>query len=334
MPKKNILQSIMLSSPVGLEAIHVHPCVIDNRPHIVYPKGLAEDSPELFARLRHHYTHLGYALKEDQRTRDNAATHHPERRRWAPILLFTASLLFESNANAEMELEIHEHFAAPTQQVELHLVSNHPVRSQIKQQFGLPDAADTTVPATLHTGIAQELFGILQTHYAQQDNDPVHIIDDLKQIANYYSEFPEVINMLGKLQHEKWLLKYNEDNWMTVASGNVFQVEQAVIHFNTRAAAQLRLNNKCKENPVCIASPADALLHELLHAYSMLINTEQFIAQGGMSNVMYPFTHEYAVIETERKLYASMSKRDEIKRPQRTDHTGRTVKAHCPTCIK
>ncbi len=111
-------------------------------------------------------------------------------------------------------------------------------------------------------------------------------------------------------------------------------MDKAIIHFNTRSAAQLRLNNGCANNPICIASPADALLHELLHTHSMLVRSEEFIAQGGMNNVMYPYKHEYAVIGAERQLYASMSTQDKIKRPQRREHTGRTVKANCPTCIK
>ena len=110
----------------------------------------------------------------------------------------------------------------------------------------------------------------------------------------------------------------------------MMQVDKAIIHFNTRSAAQLRLNNGCDDNPVCIASPADALLHELLHTHSMLVKSEEFIAQGGMNNVIYPYEHEYSVIGKERKLYASMSSQDDIKRPQRREHTGRTVKANAP----
>ena len=114
----------------------------------------------------------------------------------------------------------------------------------------------------------------------------------------------------------------------------MLQVEKAVIHFNTRSAAQLRLNNGCGNNPVCIASPADALLHELLHTNSMLVKSEEFIAQGGINNVIYPYKQEYAVIDTERQLYATMSREDHGLRPQRREQRGRMVKAHCPTCIK
>ena len=178
------------------------------------------------------------------------------------------------------------------------------------------------------------IFSQLKKHYRQQATDPDYIEQDLKKIANYYSDHPEVMSLLDTLKNKNWELVYNEHDWVTVASGNIFQVEKAVIHFNTRSAAQLRLNNGCKENPICIASPADALLHELLHTHSMLVKTDEFLAQGGMSSMIYPYQHEYAVIKSERNLYAQMSQRDQTKRPHRHEHTGRIVKAHCPTCIK
>lgn len=53
-----------------------------------------------------------------------------------------------------------------------------------------------------------------------------------------------------------------------------------------------------------------------------------------MNNALYPYKHEYIVIDAERELYARMSTQDKIKRPQRREHTGRIVKARCPTCIK
>lgn len=140
--------------------------------------------------------------------------------------------------------------------------------------------------------------------------------------------------IIEALKNKNWELSFDEHNWVTTGSGNMMQVDKAVIHFNTRSAAQLRLNNGCTDNPVCIASPADALLHELLHTHSMLVNGEEFIAQGGMNNVIYPYKHEYDVIGKERELYASMSTQDNVKRPQRREHTGRTIKANCPTCIK
>jgi hypothetical protein len=40
------------------------------------------------------------------------------------------------------------------------------------------------------------------------------------------------------------------------------------------------------------------------------------------------------MIDAERILYTAISDQDNLKRPQRRDHSGRNVKASCPTCIK
>ncbi len=312
---------------------YVHPCVINNQPHIVYPRGLKDKSPDLFARLSQHFQKKGYTLKEDQRSASTSNKYKNQRRKWAPLLLFTASLLFESSAFAEVELEVNEAtLLQPQQNIELQLISNNKVRQQIKYSINLADEEKKSVK--IKSELAQFIFEELSRRYKKQETDPNYINEDLKEIANYYSEFPESVSLIKELKDKNWELSFNEHNWVTTGSGNMMQVEKAVIHFNTRSAAQLRLNNGCEGNPVCIASPADALLHELLHAHSMLVNGEEFIAQGGMNNVLYPYKHEYAVIGKERQLYARMSTQDNIKRPQRREHSGRTVKAHCPTCIK
>lgn len=312
---------------------YVHPCVIDNKPHIVYPRGLQEKSPGLFAKLSQHYQQQGYALKEDQRSETFSNKYKNERQKWAPILLFTASLLFESSAFADIELKVDNAGSLQQhQQIELLLVPNKNIRKQI--QYSVDPINKIKKQVQIKSGIAQSLFEVLNKRYQKQKTDPDYIVNDLKEIANYYSDFPESVTLIEELKNKNWSLSFDEHNWVTTGSGNMLMVDRAVIHFNTRSAAQLRLNNGCADNPVCIASPADALLHELLHAHSMLVNSEEFIAQGGMNNVLYPYKHEYAVIDAERKLYANMSTQDNIKRPQRREHTGRTVKAHCPTCIK
>lgn len=319
------------------QQIHVQPCVINGKPVIVYQCGLKERSPCLFNQLSQYYTAQGYTLKEDQRTEQSNNLHRHERRRWAPIMVFTASLFFESNLYADVTLDYHNEAAPHQHQISLQMVPNKNIRNKISLQFSSPHKQASRQSAWqphFKSILANDIFKILSGHYSHKESDPANIVEDLKEVANYYSDFPEVVSMLKKLDNKKWQLIFDKDNWVTVASGNLFQVDNAVIHFNLRAAAQLRLNRKCRQNPVCIASPADALLHELLHAYSMLINTEQFITQGGMSNVMYPYKHEYAVIESERKLYAMMTQQDKIKRPQRTDHVGRVVRVNCPTCIK
>lgn len=312
---------------------YVHPCVINNQPYIVYPRGLEDKSPALFSKLTQHYQQKGYSLKEDQRSAEFSNKYKNQRKKWAPVLLFTASLLFESSAFADVEVDVTDTASIGKQtQVELQLMSNHKIREQIS--FSVTTASKAKTQVKMKSGLAKSLFETLNKRYQKKKSDPEYIVNDLKEIANYYSDFPESVSLIEELENKNWELSFDEYNWVTTGSGSMLNVDKAVIHFNTRSAAQLRLNNGCLDNPVCIASPADALLHELLHAHSMLVKSEEFIAQGGMNNVVYPYKHEYAVIEAERNLYANMSTQDNIKRPQRREHTGRTVKARCPTCIK
>jgi len=311
--------------------VYIHPCVINNQPHIVYPRGLQTQEPELFQSLQDHCRRKGYALKEDQRLCSPTQRRAHERRRWATILLFTTDLIFEgaafADANMRSETETHT-----DQKVELLLVPSNANTQTVEVLRVLPQ--QKTASTAINPAASSRIYDLLSRRYKRQDSDPGYILDDFRDIANYYSGFPEVVDMLDNLNSKNWQLVYDERSWVTVASGNAFHVNSASVHFNTRSAAQLKMYNRCNENPVCIASPADALLHELLHAHSMLVNTREFLAQGGMNRVLYPYKHEYAIIDAERKLYASMSRRDAIKRPQRIDHIGRLVKAQCPTCIK
>lgn len=317
-----------------LRKIYVHPCVIDNRPHIVYPRGLRTRAPQLFQNLLNYCHRNDLALKEDQRRDDRK--HHPqyERRRLATMLLFTAGLVLESAAMADAPGAAPHASGCEREPIELRIVSSPAMHTPASESHLPGPALQTLEPTSVKTGVAARMFDILEQRYQRHSTDPDYVLDDFKKLANYYSGFPEVIAMLDRLKTRKWRLIYREHHWATVASGNVFQVDNATVYFDTRSAAQLRLYNHCQGNPVCIASPADALLHELLHAHSMLVNTGEFLAQGGMNTVLYPYKHEYAIIEAERKLYARMSLRDNIKRPQRFDHAGRFVQAQCPTCIQ
>ena len=312
--------------------VYVHPCVINNHPHIVYPQGLQTQEPKLFQSLQDHYRRKGYKLKEDQRRFNSPEQHIQERRRWAPILLFTAELILDGAVFADTNNVRQEMEAQTDHRVALRLVPRNAHNHPLDELHVLPP--QQVKPETINTVAANRIYDLLRQRYKKHDSDPGYILEDFKVIANYYSGFPEVVNILDSLNSKNWKLIYDEHSWVTVASGNAFQVDKVSVHFNTRSAAQLKMYNRCKENPICIASPADALLHELLHTQSMLVKTQEFIAQGGMNSVMYPYKHEYAIIDAERKLYSEMSIRDAIKRPQRIDHTGRLVKARCSTCIK
>lgn len=335
---KNWLASLPLNrvrdnAPARLQT-YVHPCIINNQAHIVYPRGLEEDAPQIFKQLSHHFSGLGYKLKEDQRYKTAHNSHLFKRRSWVPIILFTAGLLFESSAQADIEINIDKSSSINQQQIELQLISNNGVLSNIRDQLETSSIKTERNNLSSQQHTTYTLFKILRTRYKKDNNDPPHIVSDLKKIADYFSHYPEVIALLNAIKDKNWVLVFDQDNWSTIASGNLFEIERAEIHINTRSAAQLRLNDSCKDNPVCIASPADALLHELLHVHSMFNNTEKFMAQDGMNNTLYPYQHERNIIKQERELYKNMSNKDGVKRPSRLSHAGRIVRANCSTCIK
>jgi hypothetical protein len=338
MAKLNVTASSRSYSENGLplstsavSGVVVHPCVINNKPYIVYPRGLEKESPQLFSNLSSHFQKQGYQLKEDQRRETSAGKHLHKRRKWAQVILFSASLLFESAVNADYEIDLHNPEALANSEVQVQLVSNTSVRQRISEQVSKTGFQFETVVVS---DIAKTIFDILSSRYHEKDGDPAYIRNDLKKMANYYSQYPETVNLLYELKDKEWEIAFDENNWMTIAKGNMLEVTSAMVYFNTRLAAQLKLNNRCDENPVCIASPADAFLHELLHVHSMLLKSDKFLKLGGMNKILYPYRHEYSVIDTERTLYTAMSDQDNLKRPQRRDHSGRNVKASCPTCIK
>jgi len=319
--------------PLNYQHIYVHPCVINKKPCIIYPVGLEQQSPSIYKELKKYFTEKGFALKEDQRTEEVRKVHTHDRRRWMPMLLFTASMLFENCVSATtITNSDKEQRDITPHQVELRLIPDTHILNDHQQLIFNKDRSPKTQSLKSHTAIT--LYKILHDHYVKQAGDPEYIQNDLKEMASYYSLFPDVVSLISSLKQKAWTLNYDENIWSTIASGSVLQVDKATIHFNTRSAAKLKLQNSCKDNPVCIASPADALLHELLHTHSMLIKTDEFIRQGGMSTLRYPYQHEYAIIKEERELYASMSQQDAIKRPQRNEHSGRKIIASCVTCIK
>ena len=62
--------------------------------------------------------------------------------------------------------------------------------------------AERVKQTRLNSPLADSLFHILFSRYQEQKNDPGYIVDDLKKMANYYSEFPEVIALLESLKEK------------------------------------------------------------------------------------------------------------------------------------
>ena len=183
---------------------------------------------------------------------------------------------------------------------------------------------------------AAQINMILRQHYTPASNDPDYIDRDLDEMARYFSRYPQAVELLTALKGQSWQLAYASNTFETKVRGSQIQVKSVKVYFDSRAAALLRSHRACaaaEKRGACVASPADALLHELLHAKSALLESRQFIEQGGMNSVMYPFAHENDVIKRENALYKSMTAIDGSYRPNRHSHSGRVVASACVTCV-
>lgn len=180
----------------------------------------------------------------------------------------------------------------------------------------------------------EPLLRVLRDHWHSTADDPSGLAEDLAVLARYFSAYPEVRRLLLDLHGLDWTLQYTPATFKTEVRGSRLHVRSVAVHFDPRTAAQFRFQNACSEKRAhCIASPADVLLHELLHAHIILTQPHRFIQQGGMSGAMYPYQHEQQTISHEVRLYQAMSRRDQRSRPLRTEHTGRPILVHCATCV-
>jgi len=127
-------------------------------------------------------------------------------------------------------------------------------------------------------------------------------------------------------------LKYRAGYWQAQAWGNRYGVDSVTIFFDSRLGAQLLNAPGCEANPACAISPADALLHELLHAKLMLLDSAHFIAEGGLNSTLYPFQHEHEVLMEENRLYQAMNQEDGRARALRQHHSGNLQRVECPAC--
>lgn len=181
----------------------------------------------------------------------------------------------------------------------------------------------------------QALAQIFADHWRSTDQDPATLDEDLQILARYFSAYPQVRQLLRGLHGLAWELRYTPATFKTEVRGNHLQVHSVRVHFDSRTAAQFRFQQACSEKrPYCVASPADVLLHELIHAHIILTQPHSFIAQGGLDRALYPHQHEQEAIAQEATLYQAMTELDQQPRPLRTEHTGRSLPVSCITCVR
>jgi len=148
-----------------------------------------------------------------------------------------------------------------------------------------------------------KIYAILLQHRAVANGEPENLLQDVTDMADYFARYEEVRALLSALERQPWEWQYGRDQAETQVDGTRLQVRSVQVFFDPRAGAQFQFRNTCaKKIPYCFSAPADLFLHELLHVRTILSDPETFIAQGGMSQYLYPHLHEQHTLALERNL--------------------------------
>ena len=336
--KKRRASKVVPSSLVD----YVHPCSIDKQATLVHDRDLAFSNPDLFSDLQAYAQQEGYQLLADRREEDIEVASN-RRCKWLPVFTLSLGLSVAVHADHSEQGAVENTLAlfdAPLTAV----LEEPPVNTidDIVFEAGTKFDMEPDAPLVDHAEdlpldpLAKSIIEILLNHYQVAANDPHYLQGDLQNMAIYFSRYPEAVHLLTLLKGQSWTLNYQANTFETEVRGNQIQIKAVSVNFDSRAAAQLRSHKSCKETDLrgmCVASPADALLHELLHVKSALLESQQFISQGGLCSVIYPYAHEVDVIKKENELYRSMSTYDGLFRPSRHQHSGRLVASNCATCL-
>ncbi|MGB5324301.1 MAG: hypothetical protein WBN40_02600 [Pseudomonadales bacterium] len=183
------------------------------------------------------------------------------------------------------------------------------------------------------TATALHARRILQRLWLPGRRDPRSMPDDIAQLADYIAARPAALALLDSLADKALRIRYSRGEFRTRISASAFEVHAATVYFDPRAAAVFDSVHCNQEPSSCTASPADAFLHELLHASSALLQSQRFLQSAVLESAIYPHAHEREIIARERTLFAAMSAADARPRPQREKHAGHLVSARCVTCV-
>jgi hypothetical protein len=307
----------------GFSSHPVHFCVIDGKRHCVYAPDLPKKDSVFFQRLVEYTSVQQCRLKADQR-RHSASVNDCRRKKYLAIVILTLGMQCGAEVSADEAVS-----------ASLSLIGNVSGVSKLFERQKSRAEAYQERNLDYDSGIARDLENILLQHYVEQPEDPVDLVKDFLKMARYYSSYKEAVSLLKAIKGKNWQLKYAPHTFQTVVHGTRLKVESAVVYFDPRSAAKLKFHNACAvKAPFCIASPADALLHEFLHIEAIFDDRHSFLAQGGMSEQLYPSDHEHQVILKENVLYRAMSAKDKKPRPIRSEHTGRHVFVSCATCTE
>ncbi|MDP3331903.1 MAG: hypothetical protein Q8S55_07910 [Methylococcaceae bacterium] len=269
---------------------YLHPCVIDGKAALVCHNDLRRKSAQAFNELQAIADHFQIYLKEDSRTQQTA--HDLDNRRTSICLVLTFYL--GVLASSSLVRADNSSPAIATQTMLVNVATSQSGKKLVQLRNARPPKASEVLAAyakktptlIIDTQAETKIKSFLTATYKPETGDPAHIDSDLAEIARYYAKYPTVVDLLDELKDKKLSLKYKQNNWQAQAWGNEFAVDSVTISFDTRVAVKLSNSADCHANPACNISPADALLHELLHAKLMLIDSKHFIEIGGMQQTL------------------------------------------------
>lgn len=343
-----------------------HLARVEERLCLFHANGLAEREPAAWMRLQQVALDLGAELRVDRRARATAVAH--ERRRLVAAAAVTAQLIgrvplaaagdtiglaavtgrvaetapvsethrlaIESSdlpgpvlapanrmayrdANGRMRIGSGQLDAARRVDDIARLSDCSGVRAAASSPCIVPNSA---AAAAITADLKARLDGTLTPALARQ----------MSEIADYYSQYPEVVELFDALRPHPYTLRPEDGQWLTVSQLADGSVTQVSVRFDLRTAALMHGANGCADQPACTTMPADALLHELLHVYLMRVRQDEFVRL--MRDPRGPQLHEQEVIGLEYRLYRAMEARDALPRPARTGHEGHLVAVDCPLC--
>lgn len=306
----------LLGEDSQLRTHPIHPCVIDGKPHYVHAPELPIEDREFYDHLRAFAARHNVGLKADQR-RDKPKRANGQRRIFVHVVFLTINIL---SANVQAE-QVSQQLGLMAADPKYEHIASHGHR-----------AKTSVVDRLEHTVISQALQQILLNH--METGLAVGMRDDVEELSLYYSQYPAVVALLTSIAGADWRLRYAPHTFQTKVNGSRLKVEEIEVFFDPRSGARLKFYDKCAtQKPFCVASPADALLHELLHVQTITQDTANFIRQGGLDPTHYPAVHERFTIQKENQLYAAMTAVDGRARPIRSEHHGRHVLVSCATCL-
>lgn len=323
------LKSRMTHSAKAVAGEWLHPCEIDGKRVLFHCPHLPQSNPTYFKQLLGLCQANNVELLADRRNPSKPLKQQSRRKALLKTVLFTcamsAAIVDAANAdNTQLD------------EVELYLNVMHEVQTTdvTSNKFTSPVKSKGLKTLAQSKGRAEYIAQVLRERWRGAPPQGSSAEQVINELSNYYGQFPNVHALFVELSGLEWTLRYGQNTFETKVRGSRMSLTDLTVTFDPLSGAQFKFNRSCAQKPeFCFASPADLLLHELLHVTGLVEGTGYSDVIAGSMAGVYPYQHEYKTIEREKALYRAMRLIDHKPRPMRNEHFGRTVQVSCSTCL-